>query len=138
MEIIICILKTIAAYIILMFIGTNLIGFIVRGALGFYSKNLEPGLSTSEDNSLITSILIAISFSLISIIYFYLLFHLWNYGLLIAGILLMVLRIPDTLHEIKTGKKISLSNLPKRPIDYILSILYYLTLPLIWFSLCYL
>ena len=78
-----------------------------------------------------------ILFSIVSVAYFYALYHYWNIGIMTAGLLLMFTRLPDLLFEMKTGEKINSTNMPKKPIDVMLNILSWLALPLIWYSLCY-
>ena len=78
-----------------------------------------------------------ILFSIVSVAYFYALYHYWNIGIMTAGLLLMFTRLPDLLFEMKTGEKINSTNMPKKPIDVMLNILSWLALPIIWYSLCY-
>lgn len=137
MDIFLCIVKSIIGYFILMFVGTNLLGLVVRGLKPIYVRDNEDNLLEFENTSSSRSIIMTIVFSIIILAYLYALYHFWNIGILAAGIILMVSRLPDLLFEMKTGIKLDLKNMPKRPIDIILSILSWLALPLIWYSLCY-
>lgn len=138
MDTFLCILKAIAGYFILMFVGTNLLGIVVRGLRPTFKKDSDGNLVSIVDTSSTGSIIMTILFSIISILYFYVLYHYWNIGIMTAGLILMFTRLPDLLLEMKTGEKISSSNMPKKPIDVMFNILSWLALPLIWYSLCYL
>ncbi len=138
MDTFLCIIKAIVGYFILMFIGTNLLGMVVRGFLPSYKKDSEGNLNTIVDTSSTSSVVMTIIFIVISIFYLFALYHFWNIGILIAGLILMYARLPDLLFEMRTGEKLNLSNMPTRPIDVLFNILSWLVLPLIWYSLCYL
>jgi len=138
MTILFCILKSIFVYFILMLIGTNLLGMAVRGIIPSYKKDNHGNLQLVEVITSSKSILITIFLSLVCILYIYGLFYYWNIGLAVAGIILMLTRIPDLLFEMKTGEKVNFKNMPKRPIDIFCSLLTWGELPLIWYSLCFL
>lgn len=138
MDTFLCILKAIAGYFILMFVGTNLLGIVVRGLRPTLKKDSEGNLVSMVDTSSTGSIIMTILFSLIGIAYFYALYHYWNIGIMTAGLILMFTRLPDLLFEMKNGEKINSANMPKKSIDVMLNILSWLALPLIWYSLCYL
>lgn len=137
MDILLCIIKSIIGYFILMLVGTNLLGMVVRGLKPSNVRDTNGDLIEIEDISSNRSIIMTIIFSIIAILYLFALYYYWNIGILAAGLILMVSRLPDLLFEMKTGNKLNLKNIPKRPIDIILSILSWLALPLIWYSLCY-
>ncbi len=136
----ICILKALAGYLILLFVGTNLLGFIVRSFFPpTYTNDTEIHFLNEEIRKLkraatITTIL----FSIITISYFYALYYFWNIGIVIVAAILMLSRIPDLLFEIKTGKKVTFKTMPKTAIDVLCTILFWIALPLLWYSLCYL
>jgi hypothetical protein len=137
MDTFLCILKAIAGYFILMFVGTNLLGIVVRGFRPTFKKDSDGNLASVVDTSSTGSIIMTILFSIISVAYFYALYHYWNIGIMTAGLLLMFTRLPDLLFEMKTGEKVNSTNMSKKPIDVLLNILSWLALPLIWYSLCY-
>lgn len=138
MTIFICIIKTLVGYFVLMVVGTNLLGLVMRGIIPSYKKDADSTLTLMEDISSSKSIIMTIVFSTVGIAYFYALYHYWNIGIAGAGMIIMFTRLPDLLFEMKTGKKISSSNMPKRPIDVFCSILSWAAAPLIYYSLCYL
>lgn len=121
-----------------MFVGTNLLGIVVRGFRPTFKKDSDGNLASIVDTSSTGSIIMTILFSIISVAYFYALYHYWNIGIMTAGLLLMFTRLPDLLFEMKTGEKVNSTNMSKKPIDVLLNILSWLALPLIWYSLCYL
>lgn len=137
MDTFICIIKAIIVYFILMFVGVNLLGIVVRGIRPTHIKDTENNLISIENISSNTSIITTIIFSIISLLHLYALYYYWNIGILVAGLILMMTRIPDLLFEMKTANKIDFKNMPKRPVDIICTILSWLALPLIWYSLCY-
>ena len=138
MTILFCILKSILGYFILMLIGTNLLGIVVRGMVPSLIKDEHGNFQSIEEIYSLGGIVITIISSLIGILFIYALYHYWNIGIAIAGVLLMISRLPDLLYEIKTGEKISFKNMHKRPIDIVCNLLSWGALPLIWYSLCYL
>lgn len=138
MSIFICILKAIFGYFILMFVGTNLLGLVVRGIIPSYRKDNEGNIILIQDITSVKSIIITIVFFIITVLYFYALYHYWNIGIVIAGAIMMFTRLPDLLFEIKTGEKINYKNIIKKPIDIFCTLLSWAALPLIWYSLCYL
>ena len=121
-----------------MLIGTNLLGIIVRGVVTSYKKDEHGNYQIVEDITSSTSIIMTIVSSLVSILYFYALYHYWNFGVVIAALMLMFSRIPDLLFEMRTGEKINFKNMPKKPIDFFSTAVSWLALPVLWYSLCFL
>jgi hypothetical protein len=122
-----CILYVILAYFILMFVGSNLIGVIVRGFVSYTGENL-----LSFQSILITSIFIIIAF-----VYYYILFHYFNYGFAIAGAMLMFPRIPDLLFEMETGTKVTAKNSPKGILSLLCTALLWGAIPVLIYFICY-
>ncbi|KDN56443.1 hypothetical protein FEM21_04620 [Flavobacterium seoulense] len=69
--------------------------------------------------------------------YFYAINHFYNILLVIAAALIMISRLPDLLSEIKTGEKTTKKNMKQRPIDIIFNILFFIAIPIIWYSFKY-
>ena len=132
MALLFAVLKALGAYLVLMLIGTNLVGIIVRGLIRSPKKDPH-GNPIGENISSSGSIALTLILSLITIAYLYALYYFVNIYVLAAGIMIMLSRIPDLLYEIKTGKKINLKEMPKRTIDTIFNIISWLALPV----LCY-
>lgn len=125
-----------------MIVGTNLVGVVVRGLVGegvyTESKGEHPAISDIR-KKLLMSPRFNFWLTLISVVvasaYIYGLFRIFNLGVALAAVMLMVGRIPDLLHEIKTGKKTTSGNAPKGLVYVFGVILDWGALPLLWFSL---
>jgi hypothetical protein len=130
--------KSLVGYFILMLIGTNLLGLVVRGLFPSYNRDSLGNLRLVDNTHTRSSILVTFFSGIICLIYIYGLYYYWNIGISLAGVLILVSRLPDLLYEMRTGELISLKNMRKRPIDIVCSFLLWGTLPLIWYSLCYL
>jgi hypothetical protein len=138
------ILKAIVASVVLMLVGTNLIGFIVRGIVEIWSR---PSVDAPTDrvaellrheyrrmgvaNWAMTSLSI-----LVTAAYLFALFHFWNVWLAVAGVIVMVSRIPDLIWEIRTGDRVTRTRRPKGPVYIVASVFFWGSLLLIWYSLC--
>lgn len=140
MNVILSIAKAIFAWLSLMFIGTNIIGFIVRGLVEM------PGIKKLQDDmpstlrGEVTSYkrfnrTLTLLFAVIGIAYICVLYWVWNIGVASAALILMITRIPDLLHEIRTGQKTGFLSMPRGPLNLILTIFDWAMLPLLWFSL---
>lgn len=119
-----CIAYSIIAYIILIILSSTILGMIVRGI------NKPSFLRTTMDYVL------SIIFLIVAMVYLYALYFYWNIELFVAGLILIAVRLPDLLYEMKTGEKSNMKNMGKRPIDIIFSIFGWLVLILVWYSLC--
>jgi hypothetical protein len=102
MTILICILKAIFGYFILMLIGTNLLGMVIRGIVPSYKKDADGNLHLVEDINSRSGIITTIVFSLVGILYFYALYHYWNIGIMIAGWIYRNMLTPPTHFKITT------------------------------------
>jgi hypothetical protein len=130
----------------MLLIGSNLLGFIVRGFLG-QGTPAEPPENGSAANTFIvrerksmktsyvamTVLAICVCFG-----YYWALFHYLGGALaVIAGAMLMVSRFPDLLVEVRTGKRTTRKSMSRTPLDFFMTALTWLALPLMWFALCY-
>jgi hypothetical protein len=131
MEYLIITLKAIAAYIILMLFGINLIGGIVRGFVTAKAINNE---STAKQVYGKAGDGVAFIFILLLIAYLFALYYYLNIWVLIGAIILIIARIPDLISEIKNGEKTNLKNMRKSPLDAFLTILDWAVLPLLWYA----
>ncbi len=122
-----------------MFVGTNLIGLIVRAWARSSQKVYEENEIFQKyiKRNKRASFLLTILYCLITLLYFSMLYYYWNIGVVIAAIMLMFGRLPDLLFEIKTGMKINNKTMPRTPIYIIGMIIMWIALPLLWYSLCY-
>ncbi len=138
-----CMLKTVVAWVILMLVGSNLTGFIVRGLLWAPPPIDAPPDSPVHDvlsgaskrMSVGNAVITFISFVL-AVAYLFALSYFWNPLLAVAGGLLIASRLPDLLWEIRTGKKVGRGSRPKGAIYIFATIILWAALPLIWYALC--
>jgi len=138
---VLCLLKTLVGWVVLMFVGTNLLGFVVRGLVPSPGMDrLEP-----EGQPLIqrevakyrrANVRTTSLFAILALLYFYLLFRFWNVGVVAAAAMLMASRLPDLLFEIRTGQKIDKRNMPSGPLSLFATVLMWVALPLLWWALC--
>jgi len=73
---------------------------------------------------------------LVTAAYLFSLFHFWNVWMAVAGVIVMVSRIPDLIWEIRTGDKVTRIRRPKGPVYIVASAFDWGSLLLIWYSLC--
>lgn len=138
----ICLVKAVGAWAVILYLSINLIGFVVRGffvvkpefadldgrARDFLEHEAKKRV-IAEHATTLTSIVAVIGF--IGALAYY-----WNITLASVSIILMASRLPDLLWEIKNGKKITKSDGPKNAASYIGISIMFLCLPLTWFALC--
>lgn len=131
MEYVLITLKAIAAYFVLLIVGTNLIGVVIRGFIVADTSNSNELAREAYGKAGHTTTLI---FVFLLIGYLYALYHFFNIWVLIAAVILIVGRIPDLLWEIRNGKKITLRNMPKNFSGQFLNILGWGVFPLLWYA----
>lgn len=96
----------------------------------FIKQEIEKDEKANKWVNLTALILIAV--------FFYLLFRIWNIGVLGSAIIIMIGRLPDLIWEIKHGKKVDSKLMKKDALYYITSFLPWLALPVLYYSLYYL
>lgn len=133
------ILISIGFSIILMLISSNLLGFFVRGL--FPIKEMEQmnlKLDLYDDYKSKTKYINFLSLLLI-IGYLYVLYHFWNIGISIIGVIFMLIRLPDLIWEIKNGKLITKNASKKmnKNILYLIGSIFPLISPFIIYYLLY-
>lgn len=126
-----------------MWLSINLLGLLVRGF--FTNPDLEKLKSEGHDivkqeiekSERADKWLNLVAF--LGIIgYLYATFHFWNIGVTAVALVLMLVRLPDLLWEIKTGKKITTSiarSMPKNALYYITTFLTFAALPALYYFL---
>jgi hypothetical protein len=135
MEILILIVKTVIAYLVIMFLSTNLLGFFVRGIIPSVQGDIN-GYLIETDIKSTKSIMLTISSFLIILIYIFFLYEYFNYGMALAAIIIMIARLPDLLMEMKTGDKKAYKSASKKPIGILTSAMTWGVFPLIYYSFC--
>lgn len=131
MAILYSLLKGIGAFFVLSLIGSNLIGMIVRG---FISPELKNSNEVSRQPSKSINFIITLFSFLLTLIVLYVLYKYFSVGIMVSALVIMLARIPDLIYEIRSGKKISRYNMPKKPLDIICTIAYWLSLLLLCYS----
>jgi hypothetical protein len=138
-----CILKTLAAWLIFMIVGTNLVGWVVRG---FYDWTPAPTAELSDparaffDREIkrmnVASIVMTLLGAMVLAAYLFALFYFWNSLLAIAAAIPMAARIPDLIWEIRTGQKVTTRTGPKGLLGILTTIADWAAIPLVWYALC--
>ncbi len=143
--IIVHILISIVFYFVLLYLSINLLGLLVRGL--FTNPELDKIESETKHDFIKEEIkkskradkwLNLIAF--LGIIgYLYTTFHFWNIGVTAVAIVLMLVRLPALIREIKTGQELnrvaSALSMPKNALYYITSFLTFATLPALYYFL---
>lgn len=131
---------TLAGWLVLMVASTNLLGFFWRG---LYS-NPEMEALSSEGDEFISSLarnhlkthkkMNFIGLALI-LIFISALYYFWNFGVVIAALLLMVGRLPDLHWEITHGRKLQRHDMDRPRFHMVSTVLTWVSLPVLWFAL---
>jgi len=142
---IIHILITIIFYFVLMFLSINLSGLLVRGfftnpelnklkaktTFDFIKKEIEKKERADKWLNLIAFLGI--------IGYLYATFRIWNIGVTAVAMVLMLVRLPSLLWEIKMGQELnrvaSALSMPKNVLYYITNFLTFAALPALYYFL---
>jgi hypothetical protein len=136
----ICVLKAVIGWVVLMLVGTNLIGMVVRGLMNPAAR-LQPDLDPfvqgevaryRRANTVVTGI-----FTLLTLAYLYALLRFFNVAVALAAFMLITGRIPDLLFEIRTGQPVNnMRIMPKTPIHVLATVMDWAALPVLWWGLC--
>jgi hypothetical protein len=137
----ICVLKAVVAWIVLTFVGTNLIGSVVRGL--FWAPPSTDGLTGGVRDLLAreskrfgaVNAAMTLFWAVVTLAYLGALYHFWNIALVITAVLAMLSRVPDLLWEIRNGRKLTGGNMPRGAVYYAATAAMGLCLPLAWFAL---
>lgn len=136
------IIKSIVFYFVLMYLSVNLLGMLVRG---FFNN---PGLDKLEieahdfikkeiRKSKKADTWVTITAAVLNIVFFYLLAHFWNYGVVLAALIIITGRLPDLIWDIKHGRKTDPKLMKKGFLFYFSAILPWLAFPVLYYSLYY-
>jgi hypothetical protein len=138
---VLCLLKALIGWVVLMFVGTNLLGLIVRGlvpnsGMDELEHEGDPFIQEQVAKYKRTNVGMTSFFAVLALIYFYLLFHFWNIGVVAVAATLMGARLPDLLFEIRTGQKVNKWHMPRGPLNVFTTLLDWVALPVLWWALC--
>ena len=131
------ILISFAAWLILMFLSTNLLGFLARNTV---SKLIISEESAAGDNSNAEAAEQSLNpFALVLLLLFLsALFYFGNYALVFAVLMLMAGRLPDLVWEVRQGRKLHLGDMKRTAFPVLSALLVWASLPVIWFGLYWL
>ena len=136
---------TIVFYLVLLWLSVNLLGLLVRGLFTNPELNklkaetkhdfIKEEIKKSERADRWINLI-----AFLSIIgYLYAAFHFWNIGVTVVAIILMLVRLPDLLWEIRTGQELnrvaSALSRPKNALQYITTLLTLAVLPALYYFL---
>lgn len=139
---ILCAIKALGLWLLAGFLGTNILGLIVRGLLGQgvpslpedASSDVQQALRPVIRKALVSNVVMTGVAVIVACAYFMGLYRYCGGPLsVVAGGILMAGRLPDLLREIRTGQPPAKTT---SPMDAILSLLFWAALPLFWFALC--
>ncbi len=133
---------TVVAWVVMAFVGTNLLGYVVRGLLeppppvDAPTDRVVEFLNRESRRMWAAGVAVTVLFLILTVAYFFSLYYFGNLGLAISAGLMMASRLPGLLHEIRTGAKITKDNMPKGVVYFFAGgLLPWLLAPLIWYSL---
>ena len=134
-------MKALVGWVILMLVGTNLIGMVVGGlvpasGMAETEAGINPTLSHEVARHKRVNVGMTLFFVVLVVLYLFLLMRLWNLKVLAAAVMLMLARIPDQLWEIRTGQKVTLVTAPRDVVSVVTTVMMWAALPLLWFALC--
>jgi hypothetical protein len=125
--------KCLLAYFGIMLVTTNLLGFFVRSLFPPTEKGSLFGYGFYKSYSSVNYLLAVIVVILYSV-FVYFLYRFFDSLVTISALLLTLARLPDLLWEMRNGARINKQNMPKRLVDYLFIWLYWIPLPLLFYS----
>lgn len=136
MGIVVEILITLASWLAIMFVSTNLAGLIVRESannrelneIASASKILAQEVKQSQRTTRIVGAVLIVTFLGI-------LGYFWNAALMAAGLLLILSRVPDLIWELKSGSALERGNIRKPQLSLLSALLAWCSLPVVWYSI---
>jgi hypothetical protein len=131
---------TLAAWLGLLFLTTNLIGFLVRGLVPDTSLNILPSEEGDFINGVIQEhrrsgrVLSLVPLLLLAAV-LVALYHFWNVGVVLAAVMLMAARVPDLIWELKHGRRLGKLDMARPALHSLTTIIMWLSLPMLWYAL---
>ena len=140
---VLCLVKTVVGWVVLMLVGTNLLGLAVRGlvpapeARETEDRTADPFVQELITHDKRANVGVTVFFVALGLVYLYALLRFWNIGVVGAAVMLMLGRLPDLLWEIRTSKKDKPHRAPKGLRGLLAMSLTWGALPVLWFALCH-
>lgn len=137
-----CILKAIFTWVLLVFLSMNLVGFATLGIFRNPPQIDAPSdrmreILDSQQRRMTFGKIIWTLFSFAGVgAYLFVLYRYWGVGLATAGFILMLTRLPEVLWEDRTGTRIDRQNAPRGPLYIAATVIQFGTAFLVWYSLC--
>jgi hypothetical protein len=131
---------TFGAWLVLLFVCTNLVGFLVRGlvtdpemaqlqAEGHdFMKSIMREHRKADHKANIVALILILAFLVA-------LYQFWNAGVVVAALIIMAARIPDLIWEIKHGRKLRLREMTQVALWMLTAVLSWVSLPVLWYAL---
>ncbi len=132
LAIVLAAVKGILAWFVMMFIGINLIDMVVGGlAHPIHGHTSEMAFVSREiAKSRVVNYVSSLFFSVLAGVYLVVTWRYLSPGATLAAAMLMLARIPDSLQQMKTGERITATNV----IDVVMLVLTCLALPVLCLS----
>jgi hypothetical protein len=135
---IVCTVKAIVGWFVLGIVGSNVLGYLVRGfftlSLAELDPELDPAVARIVRGALRTNAILTVVFAIITALYQYALARFWNGAVAVAATMLMLARLPDLLASIRTGRRHEhTSNIA---VSTASTVLMFAALPVLWWALC--
>lgn len=131
---------TFAAWLVLLFAGTNLAGILVRGFFANgeldrlevgghdFIKGIVRQHRKTEQAINIVALMLVVALLIT-------LYHFWNLGVVIAAAMLIAARITDVFWEIRHGRKLRLRDMSQPALWLLNTALSWASLPVLWYAL---
>lgn len=126
---------TLVTWLVLLFVTTNLIGFLVRGVFSAFEAEGDDVLKGVIRQHRTTEHALNLVGLVFVILFFLALYHFWNAGVVAAAMMLMAARLPDLIWEVKHGTKLQLKDARRPALWKITTALSWVSLPLLWYAL---
>jgi hypothetical protein len=133
-------LKALIGWTVLMLVGTNLIGFFVRGL--FQQRQMKRTVSQIHEiaaqelkRNMRVNLVLNVLSGAICISFPFTLYRWLGWQVAAAGLLLMMVRLPDLILEIRIGQKLTRETRPRGLIYTVSAMFMWLALPLVYWGL---
>jgi hypothetical protein len=131
---------TFGAWLALLIVSTNLVGFLVRGLFTNpeldrleleghdFIKGVVRQHRKTEQTANVVALALVVAFLLA-------LYHFWNVGVAIAAAMLMAARITDVIWELRHASKLRLRDMRQPALWLLNTLLSWMSLPVLWYAL---
>ena len=139
----VCILKTIGLWIAMLLIEQTTLGGVLRGMkwkppdIEHSSDRVEKLLKNESRKLSLSNFIMTFFFIILYLAACYFINYIWDVYVLLCFILMTLFSFPDLHWKIKTGTAPTSKKMPKGVFHILSSILLFLTIPLLWYFICY-